>query len=119
MTLTHIFKAQAVFFGIWVVIMWFVPSMMLEMHGWESSTAIEVLMQTMGAMMLAFAVIFWQMPTYAGDNLKKAGMLFGVGMNSLFVVVIGYHVATELVSLDPGTLPIIVFAALFFWKSRA
>ena len=119
MTLAHLFRAQAVFFGIWVVIMWFMPSMMLEMHGWGSSTAIEVLMQTMGAMMLAFAVIFWQMPTYAGDNLKKAGMLFGFGMSSLFVVVIGYHVATEMVSLDPGTLPIIVFAVLFFWKSRA
>ena len=64
--------------------MWFVPSMLFR-YAWlgGSSTAIEVLKQSAGALALALAVIFCQMPTYAGDNLKHAGMLIGVGVNLL------------------------------------
>ena len=102
------------FFDIWVVIMWFVPSMLSDMHGWEASTAIEVLKQSAGALALALAVIFCQMPTYAGDNLKQAGMLIGVGVNLLLFALVGYHMTTEMANFDPATLPTIVLTALFF-----
>jgi len=32
----------------------------------------------MGTMIIAFSVMHWQMPTWAGDNLKTVGMTFAI-----------------------------------------
>ena len=55
-----------------------------------------------------------------GDNLKKVGMMYGVGINVLFLAVGLFHVSSEAAKLDlMSMIPTAIFAALFFWKCRA
>ncbi len=35
---------------------------------------------------VVFAVISWEIPSIAGDNLKQVGMIVGVYLRSLFIV---------------------------------
>jgi Leu/Phe-tRNA-protein transferase len=68
----------------------------------------------------ALGVVSWMMPTWAGDNLKKAGMVMGVYLGILFVAIQTYHVSTGAANLDlMSMVPAIIFPILFYWKSSA
>ena len=120
MTLTHLFKAQAIFAWIWVVLLWVAPGMVVGPAGWTLTDNLESLMQILSIPMLGIGVLAWNAPSWVGDNLKKVGMFLGVYVNILFIAVQLFHVSTEASKFDPlGMIPTIIFAALFFWKCRA
>jgi hypothetical protein len=120
MTLTHVFKAQAIFAWIWVVLLWVAPDMVIEPSGWALTPNMESLMQIFSVPMLGIGVLAWMAPTWTGDNVKQVGMVYGVGLNVLFIAVGLFHVSSEAAKFDPmAIIPTAIFAALFFWKCRA
>ena len=119
MTLTHLFKAQALFAWMWAVLLWFAPEMATQGPGWELTPNLQSFGQVLSVPMLALGIVAWMAPTWVGDNLKKVGMILGVYVNILFIAVQLFHVSTEASKFDPlGMIPTIIFAALFFWKCR-
>ena len=120
MTLTHLFKAQAIFAWMWAVLLWFAPEMTAQGPGWELTPNLQSFGQILSVPMLALGIVAWMAPTWVGDNLKKVGMILGVYINALFVVVQAFHVSTGAANLDAlGMFPTLIFIALFFWKCRA
>ena len=120
MTLTHLFKAQAIFAWIWVVLLWVAPGMVVEPSGWTLTPNLVSLMQILSIPMLGIGVLAWNAPSWVGDNLKKVGMMYGVGINVLFLAVQLFHISSEAANLDPmSMIPTAIFAVLFFWKCRA
>ena len=120
MTLTHLFRAQALFAWLWAVMFWFAPEMVAQGPGWEVTPNAIAFGQVVSVPMFALGFISWNAPAWVGDNLKKVGMFLGVYINILFIAVQLFHVSTEASKFDPlGMIPTIIFAALFFWKCRA
>ena len=120
MTLTHLFKAQAIFAWMWAVLLWFAPEMATQGTGWELTPNLQSLGQILSVPMLALGIVSWMAPAWVGDNLKKVGMVLGVYINALFVAVQAFHVSTGAANLDAlGMFPTLIFIALFFWKCRA
>ena len=120
MTLTHLFKAQAIFAWIWAVMFWFAPEMATQGPGWELTPNLQSFGQIVSVPMLALGIISWMVPTWAVGNLKKFGMLMGVYANIGFIAVQAFHVSTGAANLDPlGMFPTLIFIALFYWKCRA
>ncbi len=120
MTLTHLFKAQAIFAWMQAVLLWFAPEMATQGTGWELTPNLQSLGQILSVPMLALGIVSWMAPTWVGDNLKKVGMVLGVYINALFVAVQAFHVSTGAANLDAlGMFPTLIFIALFFWKCRA
>jgi hypothetical protein len=120
MTLTHLFKAQALFAWLWAVMFWFAPEMAASGPGWAVTPESVAFGQVVSVPMAALGVISWMAPTWAADNLKKFGMLMGVYANAGFVIVQLFHVSTGVAKFDPlGMIPTVIFIALFFWKCRA
>ena len=75
MNLSLIFKVAAGFMVLWVLQMWFVPSMVTETFGWNSTPDLIVLMRYMGMAMASLAALHWTLPMWAGENLSNFGML--------------------------------------------
>lgn len=120
MTLTHLFKAQAIFAWMWVVMIWLVPEMVVEPSGWTLTPNLESMLHLLSVPMLGIGVLAWMAPTWTGDNIKQVGMVYGVGLNALFIAVGLFHVSSGAAEFDPmGIIPTAIFAALFLWKSRA
>ena len=120
MTLTHLFKAQAIFAWLWVAMFWFAPGLAAQGPGWEVTPDLTAFGQVISVPLLALGWIAWMAPTWVGDNLKKVGMVLGVYINALFIVVQLFHVSTAAANFDPlGMIPTVIFIALFFWKCRA
>ena len=120
MTLTHIFKAQAIFAWMWVVMIWVVPDIVVEPGGWTLTPNLESMLQILSVPMLGLGVLFWMAPTWTGDNVKTVGLVYGVGLNVLFLAVQALHVSTDAAKFDLlAAIPTAVFVILFFWKSRA
>jgi len=121
MTLTHLFKAQAIFAWIWVAMFWLAPGMAAQSFGWEMTPNMHSFAQVASIPILAVGIISWMAPTWVGsDHIKKLGMLMGVYINILFVAVQAMHISTGAANLDPfGMIATLVFIVLFFWKCRA
>ena len=120
MTLTNIFKAQAIFAWLWAVMFWFAPAMVAQGPGWELTADSIAFGQIVSVPMTALGVIMWIAPTWAADNLKKFGMLIGVYANVGFAAVQLFHVSSGVSKFDPlGMIPTVIFIALFLWKCRA
>ncbi len=120
MTLTHLFKAQAIFAWMWVVMIWLAPEMVVEPGGWTLTPNLESMLQLLSVPMLGLGVLAWMAPTWTGSNVQKVGMTYGVGLNLLFLAVQMFHVLTDAAQLDLlGVIPTTILIVLFFWKSRA
>ena len=121
MTLTHLFKAQAIFAWIWVAMFWLAPGMAAQSFGWEMTPNMHSFAQVASSPILAVGIISWMAPTWVGsDHIKKLGMLMGVYINILFVAVQAMHISTGAANLDPfGMIATLVFIVLFYWKCRA
>ncbi len=121
MTLTHLFKAQAIFAWIWVLMFWLAPDMASQSYGWEMTENMKSFAQVASLPILAIGIISWMAPTWVGsDHIKKLGMLTGVYINALFVIVQLFHLSTEKAA-NPDALGLAltsVFIVLFFWKCR-
>ena len=120
MTLTHLFKAQALFLWLWVVMFWIAPQMAVQGPGWTLTPDMISFAQVTSVVLLALGIVSWNAPAWVGDNLKRVGMILGVYVNALFIVVQLFHVSTGAANFDPlGMIPAVILTALFFWKCRA
>ena len=122
MTLSTVFRIQALVFALFGVLMLLMPGAMMESFGVESSAMMAGVLQNMSVMVLGVAYLSWQMPTWAGDNIKTVGMFFAI-FHVAFMVIAFYHMSIGLFPFDAanigGALPDAVLAILLFWKSRA
>ena len=122
MTLSLVFRIQALVFTIFGVLMLLMPASMMESFGVESSATMAGVLQNMSVMVLAMAYLSWQMPSWVGDNLKTVGMVFAI-LHVAFLVISFYHMSIGLFPFDAtnigGALPDAGLAILLFWKSRA
>lgn len=122
MTLSLVFRIQALVFALFGVLMLLMPASMMESFGVESSVTMGGVLQNMSVMVLAMAYLSWQMPNWVGDNLKTVGMVYAI-LHVAFMVISFYHMSIGLFPFDAanigGALPDAVLAILLFWKSRA
>ena len=122
MTLSTVFRIQALVFTLFGVLMLLMPASMMESFGVESSATMAGVLQNMSVMVLAMAYLSWQMPSWVGDNLKTVGVVFAI-LHVVFIVISFYHMSIGLFPFDAanigGALPDAVLAILLFWKSRA
>ena len=123
MTLSTVFRIQALVFALFGVLMLLMPASMMESFGVESSATMAGVLQNMSVMVLAMAYLSWQMPSWVGDNLKTVGMFFAI-WHVLYLVLSAYQMSTGAFPSDIANIagnlgPDVVFAILFFWKSRA
>ena len=122
MTLSTVFRIQALVFALFGVLMLLMPTSMMESFGVESSATMAGVLQNMSVMVLAMAYLSWQMPNWVGDNLKTVGMVFAI-LHVAFMVISFYHMSIGLFPFDAanigGALPDAVLAILLFWKSRS
>ena len=86
LTLSLVFRVMGVFMGLWGVGMWLAPETLTGNWDWELTNDMSIMMQFMGTIMITVGVIHWQMPTWAGDNLKTAGMAFAIIHTALLAV---------------------------------
>ena len=123
MTLSLVCRLQAVMFALFGVFMLVSPdAMMASFNVGENDMAADLL-RGMSLMVLAIAYISWQVPTWAGDNLKTVGMFFAI-WHVLYLVLSAYQMSTGAFPSDTANIagnlgPDVVLAILFFWKSRA
>ena len=122
MTLSTVFRIQALVFALFGVLMLLMPASMMECFGVESSATMAGVLQNMSIMVLAMAYLSLQMPNWVGDNLKTVGMIFAI-LHVAFMAISFYHMSIGLFPFDAanigGALPDAVLAILLFWKSRA
>ncbi len=122
MTLSTVFRIQALVFALFGVLMLLMPASMMESFGVESSVTMGGVLQNMSVMVLAMAYLSWQMPNWVGDNLKTVGMVYAI-LHVAFMIISFYHMSIGLFPFDAtnigGALPDAVLAILLFWKSRA
>ena len=122
MTLSLVFRIQAVVFAFFGAVMLLAPAAMIEGFGVESSAITAGIVQNMSVMVLGVAYLSWQMPIWAGDNIKTAGMFFAI-FHVAFMVIAFYHMSIGLFPFDAANIgsavPDAVLAILLFWKSRA
>ena len=122
MTLSTVFRIQALVFALFGVLMLLMPASMMESFGVESSATMAGVLQNMSIMVLAMAFLSWQMPNWVGNNLKTVGMVFAI-LHVAFMVISFYHMSIGLFPFDAanigGSVPDAVLAILLFWKSRA
>ena len=122
MTLSTVFRIQALVFALFGVLMLLMPASMMESFGVESSATMAGVLQNMSIMVLAMAFLSWQIPNWVGNNLKTVGMVFAI-LHVAFMVISFYHMSIGLFPFDAanigGALPDAVLAILLFWKSRA
>ena len=122
MTLSTVFRIQALVFALFGVLMLFMPGSMMESFGVESSETMTGVLQNMSIMVLGIAYLSWQMPSWVGDNLKTVGMFFAI-LHVAFVIIAFYHMSIGLFPFDAanigGSVPDALLAISLFWKSRA
>ena len=122
MTLSTVFRIQALVFAFFGVLMLLMPASMMESFGVESSATMAGVLQNMSIMVLAMAFLSWQIPNWVGNNLKTVGMVFAI-LHVAFMVISFYHMSIGLFPFDAANigsaLPDAVLAILLFWKSRA
>ena len=122
MTLSTVFRIQALVFALFGVLMLIMPTSMMESFGVESSETMTGVLQNMSIMVLGIAYLSWQMPSWVGDNLKTVGMFFAI-LHVAFVIIAFYHMSIGLFPFDAanigGSVPDALLAISLFWKSRA
>ena len=120
MTLTHLFKAQAIFAWIWVAMFWLAPGYAAQSFGWTMTAEMSYFAQAASIPILGVGMISWMAPTWVGsEHIKKLGMLMGVYLNILFAAVQLFHISTGKANFDAfGMILTLVFVVLFYWKCR-
>ena len=123
MTLSLVFRIQAVMMTFFGVMMLAVPAAMMSSFNVGENAMAAEMMRGMSLMVLAIAYISWQLPNWVGDNLKTVGMFFAI-WHLVYLVLSGYQMSTgvfpaDIANIIGNTGFDLVLAILFFWKSRA
>jgi len=92
MNLNNLFKIGAVWNGLFGGMMLFAGSAVMEGFGFTPTDDLLMMGTYMGVSMLAIGAIHWFIPMYAGDNLKKYGMV-AAPIWGAFAALDGYHYA--------------------------
>ena len=71
MSLTLVFRIQAVIFGLFGLGALLAPAAMRGSFNFEAGKSTADLLQGLSLMLLAMSYISWQMPNWAGDNYKN------------------------------------------------
>ena len=121
MNLKTVFRAAAVFMGMWILGMWFAPQMIMDQYGWQYTPGLKMMMKLMGLSMSALATLHWLIPEWSGNNISKFGMVAGIFW-ALFGAFGVYDLALNNVPHNPNTIigAVInfVFAILFYLNSK-
>ena len=121
MNLKTVFRAAAVFMGMWILGMWFAPELIMDQYGWEYTLGLKMMMRFMGLSMAALATLHWLIPEWSGNNISKFGMVSGIFW-ALFGAFGVYDLALNNVPHNPNTIigAVInfVFAILFYLNSK-
>ena len=122
MSLTLVFRIQAVLFGLFGLGALLAPAAMMGSFNFEAGKSTADLLQGLSLMLLAMSYISWQMPNWAGNNLKTVGMFYAV-WHVLYVILSGWQISTGAFPGGLGNIlnqvgPDVILAILFFWKSR-
>jgi len=123
MSLSLIFRLQAIFAAIWALQLVLVPTMVFTQYQWTPSSELEALAQATGAAMAAIALLAYGIPKWVSeDQLKEAAKSFAV-IAILFIIVQLYQILIS--GMAPGgamdwvsTIVTILFAIGFFMKSK-
>ena len=121
MNLKLVFRIFAGFSALFAIVTLLSPDAMLESYGMTYNNEVGIIIQFMVMVQIMFTVVVWQLPTWLGDNLAKAG--------STFVVVSLLPVAMNILHVVTDTLPAtgmwfvengiwVVFAGLFYFYSK-
>ncbi len=120
MNLPLVFRLQAVINAINGVIFWLASAAMLEMAIMETTIDLVIMAQVFTTMFIVIAIVGWQLPGLAGDNLAKAAKTFII-VNLIWSATLVCHLLTGAIS---GNTPVInialnlLFALLYYLKSR-
>ncbi len=122
MSLSLVFKIQAVMFTIFGVLMLLVPGTMMESFNVGESAIAENLLQGMSILVLSVAYMSWQMPSWAGNNVKNVGMFFAI-VHVAWLIMTIYQMSTGVLPSDTANMignigPDLILAILFYWQSR-
>ena len=121
MNLKLVFRIFAGFSALFAIVTLLSPDAMLESYGMTYNNEVGIIIQFMVMVQIMFTVVVWQLPTWLGDNLAKAGSTFlvvsllPVAMN-IFHVVTGVLPATGMWFVENGIW--VVFAGLFYFYSK-
>ena len=123
MTLSTVFRIQAVMFAFFGVMMLAIPAAMMSSFNVGDNAMAAEMMRGRSLMVLAIAYLSWQMPSWAGDNLKSVGMFFAI-LHALWIPLTVFQMSQGAFPSDMANVlgnigPDVVLAILFFWKSRA
>ena len=123
MTLSLVFRIQAVMMAFFGVMMLAIPAAMMSSFNVGENAMAAEMMRGMSLMVLAIAYLSWQMPSWAGDNLKSVGMFFAI-LHALWIPLTVFQMSQGAFPSDMANVlgnigPDVVLAILFFWKSRA
>ena len=99
------------------------PGAMMASFNVAESVVAQSLMQGMSLMVIGMAYLSWQMPSWAGDNLKSVGMFFAI-LHALWIPLTVFQMSQGAFPSDMANVlgnigPDVVLTILFFWKSRA
>ena len=122
MSLSLVFRLQAALFTFFGTMMLLAPGALMGSFNVEGSAIAEDIMRGMSLMALGMAYISWQMPSWAGDNIKSVGMFFAI-LHALWVPLTLFQISTGAFQAGAANIigniaPDVVLAILFYWKSR-
>ena len=119
MTLSLVFRIQAVMFAFFGFMMLIMPGAMMAGFNVTESVIAEGLMQGMSLMVIGMAYLSWQMPSWASDNLKSVGMFFAI-LHAVWIPLTLFQISQGLFPADMENIlgnigPDVILAILFFW----
>ena len=122
MTLSLVFRIQAVMFAFFGFMMLIMPGAMMAGFNAAESVVAEGLMQGMSLMVIGMAYLSWQMPSWASDNLKSVGMFFAI-LHAVWIPLTLFQISQGLFPAGMANIlgnigPDVILTILFFWKSR-
>jgi len=122
MSLSLVFRLQAALFTFFGAMMLLAPGALMGSFNVEASAIAEDIMRGLSLMALGMAYISWQMPSWAGDNIKSVGMFFAI-LHALWVPLTLFQISTGAFPAGAANIigniaPDVVLAILFYWKSR-
>ena len=122
MSLSLVFRIQAVMFAFFGLMMLVMPGAMMAGFNVAESVVAEGIMQGMSLMVLGMAYLSWQMPSWASNNLKSVGMFFAI-LHAVWIPLTLFQISQGLFPAGMANIlgnigPDIILAILFFWKSR-
>ena len=122
MTLSLVFRIQAVMFAFFGFMMLIIPGAMMAGFNVTESVVAEGLMQGMSLMVIGMAYLSWQMPSWASANLKSVGMFFAI-LHAVWIPLTLFQISQGLFPAGMANIlgnigPDVILAILFFWKSR-